>query len=233
VARKRNGALNEAAVLAIKQHARQLMAEEGTAGLSIRGIAKMMEVTPPAIYHYFASLEDLITTLIAEDFNGLADALEAARDASSAATAGGKLLEVVVAYRQWALDHPVDFQLIYGNPIPGYAAPREVTVPAVVRTFVTPVALIETALQSGELIPQPPYDAIPPEVEAHLHQLITEGGYPIQTLSMHLAMVMWTQLHGIIMLELYNHLEPNVGSVESFYRHVMTGLLRSMGLRSI
>jgi hypothetical protein len=95
------------------------------------------------------------------------------------------------------------------------------------------VALIETALQSGELIPQPPYDAIPPEVEAHLHQLITEGGYPIQTLSMHLAMVMWTQLHGIIMLELYNHLEPNVGSVESFYRHVMTGLLRSMGLRSI
>ncbi len=233
MARKRNGALNEAAVLAIKQHARQLMAEEGTAGLSIRGIAKMMEVTPPAIYHYFASLEDLITTLIAEDFNGLADALEAARDASSAATAGGKLLEVVVAYRQWALDHPVDFQLIYGNPIPGYAAPREVTVPAVVRTFVTPVALIETALQSGELIPQPPYDAIPPEVEAHLHQLITEGGYPIQTLSMHLAMVMWTQLHGIIMLELYNHLEPNVGSVESFYRHVMTGLLRSMGLRSI
>jgi AcrR family transcriptional regulator len=122
VARKRNGALNEAAVLAIKQHARQLMAEEGTAGLSIRGIAKMMEVTPPAIYHYFASLEDLITTLIAEDFNGLADALEAARDASSAATAGGKLLEVVVAYRQWALDHPVDFQLIYGNPIPGGGA---------------------------------------------------------------------------------------------------------------
>jgi AcrR family transcriptional regulator len=233
MARKRNEALNEATVLAIKQHARQLMAEEGTAGISIRGIAKAMDVTPPAIYHYFASLDDLITTLIAEDFNGLADALEAARDASSATTAGGRLLDVVIAYRQWALDHPIDFQLIYGNPIPGYVAPRDITVPAVVRTFVTPVALIETALQNGELIPQPPYDAIPPEVEVHLKHLIADGGYPIQTLSMHLAMVIWSQLHGIIMLELYQHLEPNVGSVDRFYAHVMTGLLRSMGLRSI
>jgi AcrR family transcriptional regulator len=233
MARKRNEALNEATVLAIKQHARQLMAEEGTAGISIRGIAKAMDVTPPAIYHYFASLDDLITTLIAEDFNGLADALEAARDASSATTAGGKLLDVVIAYRQWALDHPTDFQLIYGNPIPGYVAPGEVTIPAVVRTFVTPVALIEAALQNGELIPQPPYDAIPPEVEAHLKRLIADGGYPIQTLSMHLAMVIWSQLHGIIMLELYHHLGPNIGSVDRFYRHVMTGLLRSMGLRSI
>ena len=40
-----------------------------------------------------------------------------------------------LAYREWAIAHPVDFQLIYGNPIPGYDAPAEITVPLARRPF--------------------------------------------------------------------------------------------------
>jgi hypothetical protein len=39
------------------------------------------------------------------------------------------------AYRRWALGNRIDFQLIYGNPIPGYIAPSEVTVSAVIKRF--------------------------------------------------------------------------------------------------
>ena len=230
MARKRNDELNAATVKAIKAAAHQLMVEEGTNGLSIRGIAKVLDLTPPAIYHYFASLDNLTTALIVDGFNALADTLEAAAQHSSAITAAGKLLDVIRAYRQWSVDHPIDFQLIYGNPIPGYVAPPDVTVPAVVRTFVVTVALIEEALQTGELIPASPYRYMPPIVEARLKQLITEGGYPISTLSMYLTMIIWSQIHGIIYLELFNHIQPNVGDVALFYETQVRNMLLTMGL---
>ncbi len=231
MARKRNDELNAATAEAIKKTARQLMAEEGTNGLSVRGIAKVLDLTPPAIYHYFASLEELTTALILDSFNGLADALEAAAVQSLALTAGTKLIDVLMAYRQWAVDYPIDFQLIYGNPIPGYVAPRELTVPAVVRTFVVTVSLIEEALQTGELLPASPYDEIPPIVEARLQELIAEGGYPIATLSMYLTMIVWTQVHGIIYLEVFNHIQPNVGDVAVFYETQIRNMLMTMGLK--
>ena len=231
MARKRNEELNAANAEAIKNAARQLMAEEGTNGLSIRGIAKVIDLTPPAIYHYFASLDELTTVLIAENFNALADALEQASANSTARTAGGKLFDVTLAYRQWSVENPLDFQLIYGNPIPGYAAPPAATVPAVVRTFVVAVSLMEEALQTGELVPAAPYSDIPEPVRARIQELIDENGYPIAVLSMYLTLVLWTQIHGLIYLEVFNHIQYNVGDTDVFYRAQMTGMLTAMGMR--
>lgn len=231
MARKRNDELNAATAEAIKNAARQLMAEEGTNGLSIRGIAKVIDLTPPAIYHYFNSLDELTTALIAENFNALADALEQASANSAAKTAGSRLFDVALAYRQWSVENPIDFQLIYGNPIPGYVAPREATVPAVVRTFVVAVSLFEEALQTGELVPVAPYNVVPAAVEARIQELIDESHYPIAIISMYLTFVLWTQIHGLIYLEIYNHIQHNVGDVDVFYRAQMTGMLTTMGLR--
>ncbi len=231
MARKRNEELNAATAQAIKSVAHQLMAEEGTNGLSVRGIAKVLELTPPAIYHYFASLDDLTTALIVDSFNALADALEAAAEHSTAPTAGGKLMDVILAYRQWSVDNPIGFQLIYGNPIPGYVAPANATVPAVVRTFVVSVAFIEEALQTGELVPAAPYNQIPPVVEARLNDLISQNQYPIAVVSMYLAMILWTQLHGIIYLEIFNHIQHNVGDVPIFYETQIRNMLTTMGMR--
>lgn len=231
MARKRNDELNSATAAAIKRVARELMSAEGTNGLSVRGIAKVLDLTPPAIYHYFASLDDLTTALIVDSFNSLADSLEQAAGQSAANTDGEKLVDVLMAYRRWAVEHPIDFQLIYGNPIPGYVAPREVTVPAVVRTFVVTVSLVEAMLHSGELVPRPPYNHIPAEVETRLKALIAEGAYPISTLAMYLVMVLWTQIHGIIYLELYNHIQSNVANVAVFYSTQVRNMLGVMGLR--
>lgn len=229
MARKRNEVQNDAMALEIKTVARRLMAEEGTNGLSIRGIAKVLELTPPAIYHYFPSLDDLITALIVDGFNALADALESAQAHSVAPTAAGQLYDVLLAYRQWAVDHSVDFQLIYGNPIPGYVAPREVTVPAVVRTFVVIIGLIEQALQTGELL-APPHFSIPAALEAHYRQLIDRDNYPMSTMAMHIAMTGWIRIHGTIMLELFNHIQATVGDVGVFYAFEMRRMLSEFGL---
>jgi len=62
----------------IKNTARQLMAEKGAAGLSIRAIAREMGMTASALYHYFSNLNGLITALIEDAFTQLADTVEAA-----------------------------------------------------------------------------------------------------------------------------------------------------------
>lgn len=230
MARKRQEAVHQATLQAIKDTARALMAENGTAGLSIRGIAKVMEMTPPALYHYFPSLDDLITALITDNFNALADALEAAREAEPG-NAVDKLLAVLLAYRQWAVNHPVDFQLNYGNPIPGYVAPGEITVPAVVRSFSVTVGLIEEIFQRGMATPTPPYDRVPEAIRATIDEVIAQDGYPITPLSMYLGVVGWGQLHGIIMLELFNHIQPVVGDSAAYYREQMLNLLRVAGVK--
>lgn len=215
---------------AIKDTARRLMAAHGTAGLSLRAIAREMGMSAAALYHYFPSLDDLITLLIAENFNALADALERARDTSRARAGVERLEDVLMAYRAWAVEHPVDFQLIYGNPIPGYVAPREVTVPAAVRGFSVIVGLIQQLIETGEIRPQPPYDRVPPEVEAHMRALIARDGYPASPQALYLGVVGWTALHGILMLELFNHLQPVIGDVETYYRDQVRRLLITIGL---
>ncbi len=207
------------------------MAQHGTAGLSVRAIARELEMLPSGIYHYYPSLDDLITALIVDNFNALADALAAARDNAAHQTVAEQLTAVLLAYRQWAVEHPVDFQLIYGNPIPGYAAPREVTVPPVIRGFTVIVGLIEHLLQTGEAVPLPPYDTLPPAVAVHIQALIERDGYPVSSLALYLGMVGWGQLHGVIMLELFQHLQPVVGDVDAHYRAQVDNLLAMMGIQ--
>lgn len=228
--RKRQEIVYEAMSQAIKDTAWRLMAEEGTAGISIRGIAKVMEMTPPAIYTYFPSLDELITALIVDGFNALADALEQARDNTPGGKPESQLLAVLRAYRQWAVANPIDFQLIYGNPIPGYVAPREITVPAVIRSFVVIVGLIEALLQRGEVQPCEPYVVIPPGVRAKLEDMRAQDGYSVSDMALYLGIVGWTQLHGIIMLETFNHLQPVVGDVEQFYEGRLREMFATFGL---
>jgi AcrR family transcriptional regulator len=207
------------------------MATEGTSGLSIRAIARELDVTPPAIYSYFESLDELITALIVDNFNALADALEIARDGEDG-DATEKLKSVLRAYRNWAVAHPVDFQLIYGDPIPGYVAPREVTVPAVIRGFVVIVELIEALLESGYAKPAAPYVVIPPEVRAMLEMIRVRDSYKVSDNALYLGVVGWTQLHGIIMLDIFNHLQPVVGNLEQFYEGRMHEMFAAFGLKT-
>lgn len=213
----------------IKATARQLMSQQGTAGISIRGIAREMELTPPALYRYFPSQDELITALIVDAFNALADTLAAAVQGGETPLA--QVQAFFLAYRGWALAHPVDFQLIYGNPIPGYTAPSEVTVPAAARSYRLLVESLGAALTQGQIIPAPPYDMIPPALSAHLQALATQDGYAVPLHALYLGNLLWSQLHGLVMLDLFQHLDAVVGDVDAFYRLQLHNLLTTFGAK--
>jgi AcrR family transcriptional regulator len=219
--RQRQVELNEATSNAIKETARKLMAEKGTAGLSLRAIARELEMTAPALYHYFPSLDDLITALIVDAFTGHAAYVRQQRDAAAAAGKAYReqLLVAVHAYRRWALDHPVDFQLVYGNPIPGYAAPAEVTAPAARSLGSVFMETVVAAVQAGEIAPPTFADPIPPTVRHHYHQHFGLDATGAEIF--HLMNHVWSLMHGMVALEIYNHAAPVVGDTDAFYEQVI------------
>jgi AcrR family transcriptional regulator len=222
---RREDTINE-----IKAVARQLMSEGGTNALSMRPIAAKLNMSVMGLYRYFENRDALITALVADNFNALADALETARDNEPSDDPRKKLWAVLMAYHNWAIEYPIDFQLNYGNPIPGYVAPREITVPAVVRSFKVTVGLIEEMLQKGLANPPPPYDRVPSYAEAAIQATIENDGYPISPLALYLGVVGWGQLHGVIILELFDHIQALINSGPAHYEQQVKGLLYMLGV---
>lgn len=219
--RPRHVKLNETTSNAIKDTARKLMAEKGTAGLSLRAIARELEMTAPALYHYFPSLDDLITALIVDAFTGHAAYVRQQRDVAAAAGQGYReqLLVAMQAYRRWALDHPTDFQLVYGNPIPGYAAPAEVTTPAAQSLGEVFMETLMAAVQAGAIAPPTFTEPIPPTVLSHYQGHFGLDGTAAEIF--HLLNHGWSLMHGMVALEIYNHAAPVVGDTDAFYEQVM------------
>ncbi len=217
-------------VVQIKTIARQQMAERGTAGLSLRGIARELGVTAPAIYNYFPRLEDLITALIVDAFTALAEAMEAADDAVVSDRYAARIMALCLAYREWAVEHPVDFQLIYGNPIPGYEAPAEITVPLASRPFLRTFHCFLQAYQTGELTVPAEYEIVPPAMAVHLAQWKRESGVDLPDAVVGLLISGWSRIHGIVMLELFHHIQPLVGDCATFYRYELIAFINHMGM---
>lgn len=214
----------------IKTAARRQMVQHGTAGITLRGIARELGITAPAIYNYFPRLDDLITALIVDAFTALADAIEAAEAGTPGETCGPKILAMCLAYRQWAVEHAVDFQLIYGNPIPGYVAPAEITVPLARRPFDGLARLFLEAYQTGELVVPTEYEPVPASITAHFAMWLPEAGYDFPDALLCLLMSGWARIHGMVMLELFEHLGPVVGDSAAFYRYELDAFLQQLGM---
>ena len=96
----------------IKDAARRQLAEGG-ANLSLRAIAREMNMVSSAIYRYFASRDELLTALILDAYNALGEAAEQAgasvRDRDDHL---GRWLAVARGVRAWATASPHEYALI-------------------------------------------------------------------------------------------------------------------------
>src|SRR6478735_6288048 len=116
---------------AILARARAQLAEVGPAALSVRQIARDVGLVSSAVYRYFPSRDDLLTALIVEAYDELGEAVEQAEAAvRRRADLAQRFLSVCNAIRGWARANPHEYALLYGSPVPGYAAPDTTTTSA-------------------------------------------------------------------------------------------------------
>jgi AcrR family transcriptional regulator len=216
--------LREATREEIKAVARRQMAESGTASLSLTAIARAMELVPSALYRYFPDRDALITALILDAFSDLAAALAAADAAEPATHYGQRLMAAAMVYRSWSLANPIEFQLVFGNPIPGYEGPIELTGPAMERVFSVFLGTIQAAHAAGKLRPIADYR---PEALTQYEKAHTPRYDPPV---MYSGLAGWTTMHGVVTLELFGFLPHSLAEREHFFRGRMQLYLESIGL---
>ncbi|MFI6927733.1 TetR/AcrR family transcriptional regulator [Nonomuraea spiralis] len=212
----------------IKTIALKLMAEGGPDAISLRAIAREMGMTAGAIYSYFATRDDLVTTLIGDVYTSLVEAAEAARDAVPESDAGGRIMAWAQAVREWALANPEGFRLIYGDPVPGYRAPdHSPGIAAEARACTGITGLVAAAWPvAGSASHDYDWADFDPGLVAHTREEFPD----LPPAGLALTMRVWGRMHGLMALEIYGHLRGLVHDPAAVFRDEMRDLIASLGL---
>lgn len=91
----------------------------GPVGLSVRAVARDLNMASSALYRYVASRDDLLTLLIVQIYDELGAVAEACEAECADADVSTRWLTLCHAVRGWAVAHPHDYALLYGTPVPG------------------------------------------------------------------------------------------------------------------
>lgn len=210
---------------AIKEKARAQLAADGAAKLSLRAVARELGMASSALYRYFPSRDDLLTALIIDAYDSLGEAAEAAHAAADDAGPVQRWTVVCEAVRRWALEHPHEYALIYGTPVPGYEAPRT-TVAAASRVGLVLIGILREA-HRGLGLAKP---SLPAELRPEAERMAADLA-PDLPPAVAVAMVAaWAQLFGLVGFELFGQFNRVVEDRERFFRHAAGQLAHGVGL---
>ncbi len=191
----------------IKATALDLMREQHTTDVRFTDIARVMGMTPPALYRYFADRDELLTELITDAYDELGRQVAASRDQAPESDIGGRWLAAAQAYRSWARQQPEQFSLILGMPVPGYAAEEEgPTTEAARRAMSQLSALFTDAAEKGQL-GRPLIDHVDPAMLTCADDKHPELNGVLTPESFQAMLQAWACLHGFASLEAYGHLD--------------------------
>ena len=215
---------------AIRDSGRSQLAEVGPTALSLRAVARDLGMASSAVYRYVESRDELLTLLIIDAFNDLGTAAEQAESHVPREDFRGRWLAICNGVRDWAVAHPNEYALIYGSPVPGYAAPQDTVGPAT-RVPRLMMALLPSATVPAGQLPSPVEAALAPMLAgvATLTELPPEEFSPEALAA---GLIAWTHLIGAVSFELFGH-RTGVVSVEGrrdFFEFEMTRLASLLGL---
>lgn len=212
----------------IKEIARKQMTTIGAALVSLNSIAREMEITTPGLYRYYGSRDQLITALIKDAQSALRTALENAISVYAEDAYADRLFAAMLMYREWAIAHPVDYQLIACEPIPEYQPPLELRIATGTTIFGIFLSILQAAYEAGLL----QGEASEPDFDKELTVTIPfplHNGTMVGSVVAYQGMVGWYRMHGLIMLEMFHHIDGVVGDPTAFYSHEILRLIRGNG----
>jgi AcrR family transcriptional regulator len=215
--------------------ARAHLARDGAAALSLRSVARDLELAPSALYRYYPGRDALLSELILSAYGSLADEVEAAAEMAGAAAAGARQgdaerwLAVPRAMRQWALAHPHEWSLIFGTPVPGYQAPEDTIVPytRLATTLARPIAEAQAA---GRLQVPGPVAATSDELRLAVAPVSGAVLPDVPVATVVRVLQAWATLIGAISLELFGHWNNTILVPALFFEETIADLAVSVGL---
>jgi AcrR family transcriptional regulator len=212
----------------IKQVALAQLASGGGAALSLRAIAREMGMSSSALFRYFRNRDALLTALIIDSYSSLAEAAEAAEARVHGRSVEERWMAICHGVRSWALAHPNEYALIFGSPIPGYAAPPGTVGPA------TRVPLLLGDLLA-DLVKEKSYDAganpkPPGAVRRSIEPVRSVMPAGITADLMVRGLMAWTYLFGAVSFEVFGHRYNVIADLDAFFDHEVRRMAVMVGL---
>ncbi|MFE7216792.1 TetR/AcrR family transcriptional regulator [Streptomyces sp. NPDC001698] len=220
----------------IRAIAKRHLATDG-ANLSLRAVARDVGLVPSALYRYFPNRDALLTALITDAYAALAAAAKAAEAAVPRHDLTARLLALGHGVRSWALDHPAEYALVYGSPVPSYEAPPETTGPAS-EVVMALIGILFDAAGHG-LRPAAPRP-LPAAIRAELRRRLDQSPMPKPTWTepapevvIATAFTLWTQLFGLVSFEVFGRLDDLIEERREYFEYQMLVMADFAGLATV
>ena len=208
----------------IKRIAREHLAADGP-DLSLRAVARDLGVVSSAVYRYFDSRDALLTALIIDAYDSMGAAAEAAEAAVPRRDLTGRWLTLGRSLRTWSLARPHEYALLYGSPVPGYAAPADTIGPAS-RPVVVFASILRDGVERGVVASA---DRLPKTVRADIDAIgDLFRGIPAAVVVR--GMTAWAQLFGALSFELFGRLRNGIHDYDAFFDHQLKAMSVYLGL---
>ncbi|TWP34317.1 TetR/AcrR family transcriptional regulator [Leekyejoonella antrihumi] len=204
------------------------LAARGADGLSLRAVAREVEMVSSAIYRYFPSKDDLLTALIIESYDAVGEATEQATGGRAAY--GRRFVRGCDAFRDWGHAHPHEYALLYGSPVPGYRAPQETIVPAA-RTTVALLRVVEQAHLEGALGPRAPLPPASGPLRRQCHALSEALATDLPEDVLLRFAHAWSQIFGLVSLDLFGQTVGTFDPADALAAHSFRTAATQLGLR--
>jgi AcrR family transcriptional regulator len=210
-ARERARAEITSEILAV---ARRQVAEAGAASLSLRAVAREVGMVSSAVYRYFPSRDDLLTRLIIDAYDAVGAAAEAGESKVAREDIAGRIVATFTAVRRWALANPHEYALVYGTPVPGYAAPADTVDPAI-RVSMVMFRILADGTASGAIATDDRIETTRAVRKDFANFRALGPDVPDPVLSR--GLIAWTQMYGHISYELFGHLHGGITDYDGFF----------------
>lgn len=211
----------------IKQIARAHLAADGP-NLSLRAVARDLGVVSSAVYRYFASRDDLLTALIIDAYTAMADAIESTEARIPRRDIGRRWQALGRATREWARAHPHEYALLYGSPVPGYAAPPD-TIEQATRPLAVFMTLLADGVERGVI--EVPADRLPRAVRSDIEQIRSYPGFDrVPAPLVARALSAWALLYGTISFELFGRYTNAIDNLDDQFDYQLRVTARQLGI---
>ena len=219
VTRRQRG--RTAAVREIKAAALDELRLHGARGVTMRGVARAIDMTPSGLYRYFDDHGALLGALCVDAHESLRATLVREQTAHPDDDAMTQWFRESVVLRQWAVEHVDEFALVVGPRLSGVDPEHPDLLAAITELIRIPVDTVARAISSGQLVPAsvPATGSMPPGSDGR------GSGVPRGARTIAIGAV--SALVGAVSLEAFGHLSAADRADE--YADYSLQVMRGMG----
>jgi AcrR family transcriptional regulator len=212
----------------ILQIGRAHLTEHGAAALSLRAVTRDLGMVSSAVYRYVANRDELLTLLVVDAYTELADAVDAAVRDRAGQPWSAQVLGAATALRGWAVNEPARYALLYGSPVPGYAAPAERTTEPGTRVIRTLLALVAEGVAAGD-VPGSGGAPLPTSLQVDLATVAEQLDLELDPGVLARAVMLWSVIVGAASLEVFGQYGPDTFTEPGLlFEHQVTSALAAL-----